>query len=313
MEKVFVGVDVSKAHLDVSVRPSGELRRFSQDDGIPDLVAFVKSTSASLVVMEATGKLEVPVAAALVAAGLSVAIVNPRQARDFAKATGRLAKTDAIDAAMLAHFAEAVNPAPTPLPDEQMRELEALVSRRRQLVEMVAMEKNRLLQCPASLHKDIRAHIDWLKKRIKDLDHDISTKIRNSPVWREKDDLLQSIPGFGPVVSSTLLVALPELGTIDRRKLAALVGVAPYNRDSGTKQGQRGIYGGRTDVRKVLYMAAMTAIQFNAPLRCFYARLLSRGKAKKTALIACCRKLVTLANAIVRAKKSWALANTVAP
>lgn len=308
MAEVFVGIDVSKEHLDVSVRPSGERRRFSRSTDIFETTVFVKSLGARLVVLEATGGYEASIAAALAADGVPVAVVNPRQVRDFAKATGRLAKTDAIDADAIAHFGEAIGPAVTPMPDEQTRELQALVTRRRQLVEMVAMEKNRLAEAPpGATRKDVQSHIDWLNKRIKELDGDISTKIRNSPVWREKEDLLRSVPGFGRVVSSLLLVALPELGTLDRRRIAALVGVAPLNQDSGTLRGKRRIWGGRADVRTVLYMAAMTAVRCNPVIRAFYARLLSHGKAKKAALVACARKLLVQANAILRDKTRWAL------
>jgi transposase len=236
-----------------------------------------------------------------------VAIVNPRQVRDFAKSIGRLAKTDGIDSDVLAHFGEAVKPKPTPLADETTRELQSLVTRRHQLVEMVAVEKNRLTQSPPSMRPSIKDHIEWLSKQIKKFDSDISTKVRSSPIWRAKDDLLRSIPGFGRVVSSILLTSLPELGTVNRQKIAALVGVAPFNCDSGTMRGKRHIWGGRSEVRTVLYMAALSAIRFNPLIRAFYASLLRRGKEKKVALVACCRKLLVQANAVLKAQRAWAL------
>jgi len=304
-EETFIGIDVASKYVDVSVRPGGEAKRFQREE-FEELVAFVTALSPVLVVMEATGGYEAPVAAALASAGLQVAIVNPRQARDFAKATGKLAKTDALDAAALAHFAEAVRPAARPIPDEQTVELTALVVRRRQLVEMVVAEQNRLRICTSrATKKDIQKHIAWLKKRIQDHDRDIGSHVRRSPLWRDKDDLLQSIPGIGRVVSSTLLTSLPELGMLDRRKIAALVGVAPLNRDSGAQRGKRTIWGGRADVRAVLYLATMNATRFNPQLRAMYTRLRSAGKAKKLALIACMRKLVTVANAILRDHKRW--------
>lgn len=313
MADIFVGIDVSKAHLDVSVRPGGERRRFSQDDGLAKLTDFIAAAGAQLVVMEATGGLEAPCAAALAARGIAVAVVNPRQVREFAKATGKLAKTDEIDSDVLAHFGEAVKPSPTPLADETTRELEALVSRRAQIVGMIAMEKNRLGQASKSTRKDIELHITWLKRRVKDLDDDIAKRVRSSPIWREKDDLLRSIPGFGKVVSSVLLSSLPELGLLDRQKIAALVGVAPFNRDSGTFRGSRHIRGGRAEVRTVLYLAAMSAIRFNPVIRAFYARLLARGKAKKAAIVAAARKLLVQANAVLRDSQPWAPPAQAAP
>jgi transposase len=306
MSDVFIGVDVAKAHLDIAVRPSGERKRFSQES-LSEAALFVKAFGPRLVVMEATGGLEMGFAAALAAESIEVAIVNPRQVRDFAKSLGRLAKTDGIDSDVLAHFGEALKPKPTPLPDEATRELQSLVTRRHQLVEMVAVEKNRLGQCPSSMRQGIKDHIEWLSKQIKSFDSDISTKVRNSPIWRAKDDLLRSIPGFGRIVSSILLTSLPELGTVNRQKIAALVGVAPFNCDSGTMRGKRHVWGGRSEVRTVLYMAALSAIRFNPLIRAFYASLLRRGKEKKVALVACCRKLLVQANAVLKARRAWAL------
>jgi transposase len=301
----FVGIDVSKDHLDVAVRPTGATRRFSADE-LEALVAFVQQAQPALVVMEATGGIETAAAAALAAAGVAVAIVNPRQARDFAKALGKLAKTDAIDAAMLAHFGEAVRPEPRPLPDAQTRELEALVMRRRQLLEMLIAERNRLASCrSSSMRKSLEQHIEWLRRQVKDIDKDISKSVRNSPMWREKDDLLQSVPGVGPVVSSMVLVSLPELGTLNRKQIAALVGVAPLNRDSGKMQGKRSIWGGRAPMRAALYMATLVATKRNDKIRAFYQRLLIAGKAKKVALVACMRKLLTVLNAMMRTGRHW--------
>jgi transposase len=304
----YVGVDVSSQVVDVHVRPDGAAKRFERRFGFDAVVEFLRPYAPKLIVLEATGGYEAPVAAALASAGFALAIVNPRQARDFAKATGKLAKTDKIDAAVLAHFADAVRPAAQQLRDDEARELDALVARRRQLVEMLVAEQNRLHVTPSrSAKKDIEQHVDWLKKRIKDLDGDIGKAVRQSPLWREKDDLLQSVPGLGRVTSSTLLAALPELGTLDRRKIAALVGVAPFNRDSGTMRGRRTIWGGRADVRTVLFMATSVAVRFNPVLKAAYARLLAAGKAKKVALVACMRKLLTIANAILRDKTAWRL------
>ena len=266
----------------------------------------MKPYAPKLVVMEATGGYEAAVAASLATAGFALAIINPRQARDFAKATGKLAKTDKIDAAVLAHFAEAVRPAAQVLADEQTRELEALVTRGRQLVEMLVAEQNRLrLVASKAMRRDIEKHVDWLKKRIKDHDSDIGKAVRETPMWREKDDLLQSVPGIGPVVSSTLLASLPELGTLDRRKIAALVGVAPFNRDSGTLRGRRAIWGGRADVRTVLFMAAASAARYNPTIKAAYDRLIAAGKAKKVALTACMRKMLTILNAMLRDSAAW--------
>lgn len=301
----FIGIDVAKAHLDVAVRPTGEAKRFVVEK-LDELVAFVQQAKPTLVVMEATGGLEASVAAALAAVAIPVAVVNPRQARDFAKAIGKLAKTDAIDAAVLAHFAEAVRPEPRPLPDAQTRELEALVMRRRQLLEMLTAEQNRLSSCRAkSMRTSLEQHIEWLRRQVKDIDKDIGKSVRNSPMWREKDDLLQSVPGIGPVVSSMMLASLPELGTLNRKQIAALVGVAPINRDSGTLRGKRSVWGGRAPMRAALYMATLVATKHNIVIRAFYQRLLIAGKAKKVALVACMHKLLTIVNAMMRSGRRW--------
>lgn len=301
----FIGIDVAKAHLDVAVRPTGEAKRFVVEK-LDELVAFVQQAKPTLVVMEATGGLETSVAAALAAVAIAVAVVNPRQARDFAKAIGKLAKTDAIDAAVLAHFAEAVRPEPRPLPDAQTRELEALVMRRRQLLEMLVAEQNRLSSCRTkSMHTSLEQHIEWLRRQVKDIDKDIGKSVRNSPMWREKDELLQSVPGIGPVVSSMMLASLPELGTLNRKQIAALVGVAPINRDSGTLRGKRSVWGGRAPMRAALYMATLVATKHNSVIRSFYQRLLIAGKAKKVALVACMHKLLTIVNAMMRSGRRW--------
>ena len=308
----FVGIDVASKHVDVCVRPEGTARHFEVEAGYEELIAFLKALSPTLVVMEATGGYEAPLAAAVATADLAVAVVNPRQVRDFAKATGKLAKTDELDAAVIAHFAEAIRPAVRPLPDEQTRELQALVVRRRQLVEMLVSEQNRLRLCTSKkTRKDIQKHVDWLKKRVASHDGDIGRSVRSSSIWREKDDLLQSVPGVGPVTSSTLLVSLPELGTLDRRKISALVGVAPLNRDSGKMRGKRVTWGGRADVRAVLYMAATVGVQRNPTLKATYQRLVAAGKSKKLALIACMRKLLTIVNAILRESSPWRLAKAL--
>jgi transposase len=304
----WVGIDVSSQVVDVCVRPDGIAKRFERRLGYDVVVEFLKPFSPRIVVLEATGGYEEAVAAALWAGGLPVAIVNPRQVRDFAKALGKLAKTDKIDAAVIAHFAEAVKPAAQAVPDEQAQELEALVNRRRQLLEMLTAEQNRArMTTSKAARRDIEQHVDWLKKRIKDHDGDIGKCVRQSPLWREKSDLLRSIPGLGKVSASTLLASVPELGTLDRRKLAALIGVAPFNRDSGQMRGKRTIWGGRADVRAVLYMATLSAVRHNPALRATYERLVGAGKAKKLALVACMRKLLTIANAVIRDKSAWRL------
>ena len=306
-ESRFVGIDVSKAALDVAIRPAGVLKRFSADE-LDALTAFILEQKPTMVVMEATGGLELAAAASLAAAAVPVAIVNPRQVRDFAKALGKLAKTDAIDAAVIAHFAEAVRPEPRALRDEQTREFDALVTRRRQLVEMLTAELNRLGATRAKAARtSLNQHIDWLRKQIKALSGDIDTTVKGSPLWRAKDDLLQSVPGVGPVVASTLIAELPELGTLDRKKIAALVGVAPFNRDSGKVRGKRITCGGRAGVRAALYMASVVASRWNPQIKSFYERLLATGKPQKTALIACMRKLLTVLNAMVRTEQHWKL------
>ncbi len=303
---VFVGIDVSKDRLDVALRPTSDRWAIAREEpGIAALVARLRRLAPALIVLEATGGLEVPLVGALAAAGLPVVVVNPRQVRDFAKATGTLAKTDALDAAVLAQFAEVIRPALRPLPDAATQALSALLGRRRQLVEMLTAEKNRLGSAPPPVRKGIRAHITWLERHLTDTDEDLAGAIRESPVWREKDDLLRSAPGVGPVLATTLLANLPELGTLTRKQIAALVGVAPLNRDSGTLRGRRRVWGGRAHVRAVLYMSALTATRYNPVIRAFYARLCAAGKAKKVALTACMRKLLTILNSMVKHRTRW--------
>jgi transposase len=268
-------------------------------------VPRLQAIAPQLIVLEATGSYQRAVVAALAAAGLPVAVVNPRQARDFAKATGQLAKTDALDARALAHFAEAVRPMPRPLPDTQADELRALLARRRQLVTMRTAEQNRLGSAPPRLQPDIQAHITWLNTRLTTLDDDLDTTLRASPVWREREELLRSVPGIGPVCARTLLLDLPELGTLNRQRLAALVGVAPLNRDSGTLRGSRTTWGGRAHVRATVYMSTLVAVRYNPVFKAFYERLRAAGKAAKVALTACMRKLLTILNAMVKHHAPW--------
>jgi transposase len=302
----FVGIDVSKARLDFAIRPSSETDSVSNDRaGIESLVKRLAEIGPALIVVEATGGLEHQLLRALASAEFAVVAVNPRQVRDFAKATGQLAKTDRIDALILARFAEAVRPSVRPLPDEVTLELRALVARRRQITEMMVAETNRLGRAPKTLEKRIKAHIGWLKKELKRADHDLDQSIRHSPIWCENKDLLETVPGIGPVVSRTLLAELPELGKLNRKQIAALVGIAPLNRDSGTWRGRRSIWGGRATVRATLYMAALVASRRNAVIRSFYKRLREAGKAPKVALVACMRKLLTIINAMLKHKTRW--------
>jgi transposase len=303
--QIFVGIDVSKAQLDIAIRPEGRFVVPNTEAGVAELIERVKALPAGLVVLEATGGLQIPLASALALAEVPVVVVNPRQVRDFAKATGQLANTDAIDAEVLARFAEAIRPEPRPLADEQTQVLAALVLRRHQLIDMLTAEKNRLASAGRAIRKNLRAHIVWLERALHRADTDLAEAIRQSPVWREKDELLRSVPGIGPVLTTTLLATLPELGTLTHRQIAALVGVAPLNRDSGTLRGRRTCWGGRAQVRAVLYMAALTATRFNPVLRAFYRRLCAAGKAKKVALVACMRKLLTIVNAMLKHRTPW--------
>jgi len=303
---IFVGIDVSKAALDVALRPAGEPWRCANDEvGIAALVSRLQPLVPEVVVLEATGGLERLVVAALAVAGVPVAVVNPRQVRDFAKATGRLAKTDALDAAVLAHFAEAIHPTPRPLPDAQSQELAALVERRRQVVGMLTAEKNRFHQALPAVRPKVAAHIAWLEQALKELDAELDQMLRASPLWRERDDLLRSVPGVGPTVSRTLLAHLPELGHGSAKHIATLVGLAPLNRDSGAWRGTRAIWGGRRHVRSALSMAALVGVRHNPVLRAFYEQLLARGKPKKVALTACMHKLLAILHAVLRNRTPW--------
>jgi len=310
MDVTFVGIDVSKDRLDVHVRPSGEAFVVARDDkGLAALVERLRPRPPQLVVLEATGGLQVRVAGMLAAEGFPVAVVNPRQVRDFARSLGRLAKTDRLDAAAIALFAERIQPAPRPLPDEQTRALQALVARRRQLVEMMVAEKQRRSQVTNQRARtSLQAHLDWLRKAIEEIDADLDGAVRASPLWRASEDLLRSVPGIGPVLTRTLIAELPELGELTRRQIAALVGLAPLNRDSGKMRGRRTIAGGRATVRHVLYMAALVATRYNPVIAAYYARLLAAGKAKKTALVACMHKLLGILNAIMRDQNPWKVA-----
>ena len=306
MTATFGGLDVSKDHLDLHVRPAGAAARFANDDaGIAALVARLAAAAPDRVVVEATGGYEAPAVAALAAAGLPVVVVNPRQARDFARATGRLAKTDALDAAALAAFAEAIRPPVRPLPDADARALAALVARRRQLVEMRTAEQNRLGLAAPGVARSIRDHIRWLDRQLDRAGRELAAAVEASPVWRAKDDLLRGVPGVGPVVARTLLADLPELGALTGKQIAALVGLAPVARDSGTRRGQRSIAGGRASVRSVLYLAALSAARFNPALRAVRDRLRAAGKAAKVVLVAVARKLLVLLNAMLRDGLPW--------
>lgn len=304
----WVGIDVSKAELEVAIHPGNDHWKFPYtEQGIERVVERIRAVGPKLIVMEATGGIEVPVVGALVAVALPVVVVNPRQVRDFARATGILAKTDAIDAFVLARFGEAVKPMVRPLPDEFEQELKALMSRRRQLIDMLTQEKNRLRRTTKRFKAEIEEHIRWLEGRLKELDEDLEDIIRSSAVWREKEEMLRSVPGVGAVVSRALVVDIPELGRLNRKQIAALVGVAPLNRDSGKFRGRRMVWGGRAHVRSALYMATLTAVRLNPQIKKFYWRLIEAGKKPKVALTACMRKLLTVLNAMVRNKTSWKL------
>ena len=302
----FVGMDVAKAQLDIAVRPSGERWAVPNDaGGVGTLVEQLQALQPTLIVLEATGGLERAATAALATAGLPVVVVNPRQARDFARATGQLAKTDALDARALAHFADVIRPTPRPLPDAQTQELRALLGRRQQLVVMRTAEQNRLAGTCGRIQTDIAAHITWLNERLATLDDDLETLLRASPLWRENDDLLQSTPGIGPVCARTFLLELPALGPRTRQQIAALVGVAPLHGDSGTLRGRRTIWGGRAHVRTVFDMGTLVATRFNPQSKAFDERLLAAGKIKKVALSACMHKLLTMLNAMLKHRTPW--------
>lgn len=303
---VFVGVDVSKDQLDVAVGMDGPAWTVANDEaGIATLLEDLSARSCALVVLEATGGFEVAVTTAMAAAGLPVVVINPRQARDFARATGQLAKTDRLDARILALFAERVRPEPRPLPTVAARLLDALLTRRRQLIAMILAERNRLGFAPAPLKKPIEKHIRWLQRELQNVDSDLGKTIQSSPVWRARETLFQSVPGIGPVVSRTLIAELPELGSLNRKQITALVGLAPLANESGKHKGRRMVFGGRASVREALYMAALVASRRNPTIRIFYQRLRESGKPPKVALTACMRKLLTTLNAMARTGTPW--------
>ena len=305
-EATYIGIDVSKAQLDVAVRPSADGWEVSNSEaGIGKLATQLKSLEPTMVLLEASGGLELPLVTTLATADLPVVVVNPRQVRDFARATGKLAKTDALDAAILAHFAEVVQPPVRVLRDAETQALNSLTTRRQQLMTMLLSERNRLSSATETVRTRIEAHITWLQEELDELEDGLRQALRQSPVWREKDDLLRSVPGVGEQLSLTLLAYLPELGTLDRRQIASLVGVAPFNRDSGTLRGKRRVWGGRARVRGALYMGALVASRFNPVIRDFYQRLLAAGKLKKLALTACMRKLLVILNSMLKHRSPW--------
>lgn len=305
-EAVYVGIDISKSSVDVDSYPAAQPACFTNDEpGRMAAASFLRGLRPALIVVEATGGLEAPLVGQLAAVGLSVAVINPRQARDFAKAIGVLAKTDRVDAQILARFGQAVKPPVRPLKPEETLALEAILTRRRQIIEMITAESNRLASAAPRIAKQIRQHIVWLEKRLTEANQDLDGMLRQSPVWQHKAQLMTSVPGVGRVTAVTLLAELPELGALPRREISALVGVCPYSRDSGKYRGRRTIWGGRAAVRAALYMAAVVASRYNPVIRAFYQKLVAAGKLKKVALVACMRKLLTMANAILRDGVPW--------
>lgn len=304
-EPLYVGMDVSKASIDICTSDGETWQAANQDRSMDELCTRIQALQPALVVLEATGGYESRAAGVLAAAGLPVAVVNPRQVRHYARSVGQLAKTDRIDARILARFAATVRPEPRPLPDAEAVELAAVVTRRRQLVAMLIAEQNRLETAAPVTRKQIKTHIGWLRRQVAKIDEDINSSVRRSPLWRAKDDLLQSVPGIGDKTSKTLLALLPELGTLNKKEIAALVGVAPLNQDSGTFRGRRRIWGGRAEVRTALYMPTLVASQHNPRVKAFYRRLRGAGKPAKVALIACMHKLLTILNAMVRDGRLW--------
>ena len=303
---IFVGIDVSKGRLDVAAGEKGEFWNEPNDEkGIPRLVERLKKINPTLIVLESTGGLERAVMIELIRAGLAVAMVNPGRVREYAKSIGQLAKTDKLDARLLARFGAAVQPAVTQLPNEAEEHLSALLARRKQLLEMLVAEENRLSSTARTMNANIEKHITWLKKELGDLNKEIDEFNRQDPELKEKNELMQSVKGVGPITASTLAADLPELGHLNKKKIAALVGVAPFNQDSGRMRGKRRIKGGRSSVRQVLYMAAIAATRFNPVIKAFYQSLLLRGKVKKVAIVACMHKLLVILNAMLRTKQPW--------
>jgi transposase len=313
--KIYAGIDVSKARLDVCLLPRGESFVVPNDEeGLDELLGRLEELHPTLVVLEASGGFERPVAAALAAAGIAVAVLNPRQTRDFARATGRLAKTDRLDANTLARFAQAIRPAPKVLPDAQAEEFSAILARRRQIISMMSAERNRLgTTTSQAMSKRIRAHIRWLEKELTRIDRELDETIEANPTFKENEALLKSVPGVGPVLCRTLFAELPELGLLSPRELSALVGVAPLNRDSGLFRGRRSIWGGRARVREALYMGALVATRYNPTIKSFYERLVASGKPKKVALVACMRKLLVILNAVMRDRTPWRCPHALIP
>jgi transposase len=304
----FVGIDVSKAHLDVAVQPAGEQWTVANDGaGIAALGERLQALAPTMVVLEATGRWEVALVGECVARGVAVVVVNPRHVRAFAQAVGQLEKTDRLDAAILARFAATVRPTPRPLADAAQRELQALVVRRRQLVEMLVAEKNRVPLSPPAIRRSLGQHIAWLEKQLAGVDRDLGRQIRQSPVWRAQEELLRSVPGVGPVCAATLLAELPELGQLNRKQIAKLVGVAPLARESGTLRGRRAVWGGRAPLRATLYMAAVAALRVNPVIGALYRRLIGAGKPPKVALVACMRKLLIILNVMTQRQEHWRL------
>ena len=304
MTKLYVGIDISKDSLDMAIHDSDKQWHFTNSEvGISKICTLLLKLEPALVVFEATGGYELPLCISLEERGIPVALMNPRQIRDFAKATGKLAKTDRLDARAIAHFAAAINPKPQSLSENQ--EVKDIVTRRSQIVQMLVSEKNRLRSAHKSTKVRIQDHIEWLEKELDEIDCELRRQIKENPDWKEKDKILQSIPGVGPVLSITLLSGLPELGKLDRKKIAALTGVAPLNRDSGTMRGKRTIWGGRAKVRSMLYMGTLVAIRHNPVISEFYQRLCGYGKSKKTAITACMHKLLSIVNAMIRTRIVW--------
>ena len=303
---LWVGIDVAKDQLDVAIGPAGETWSVpNHDEGICSLVTDLRSRACGLIVLEATGGFEIPAVVALAAVGLPVVVANPRQVRNFARATGQLAKTDRLDARILALFAERVRPEVRTLPDDAARLLDALLTRRRQVSGMIVAERNRQGFAPAPLKKSIEKHVRWLQRELDGVDRDLNKAIQASPIWRAKEALYRGVPGIGPVISRTLIADLPELGRLNRREIASLVGLAPITRDSGKMKGKRMVFGGRASVRGALYMAAVVGARHNPVIRAFYQRLRERGKPPKLALIACAHKLLTILNSMARTGEAW--------